>query len=247
MNEILKLHDYSKENNSKIATQFCHGGKDVIRKLEIAQEIAKEPDVECLNIAAKNSIVYAAVRTKNTEDEEEIVARIYDTNVYRNYANVTYIAWRMYEESDYMPKDVYDSTKLRLQQLLDDSNTEAYNKLKARLNRERKYVLPTGCHSKILKLLTPTAVRNVNQWRTDCGDILSALAAEKNQTDSLTNLPLLSIIKLNKFRKDGTQIFLVKDKDGSYKYPVWIDDVEGTKYKICDIQKIGYEIESREK
>lgn len=245
MNEILKLHEYSKDRESKIATQFCHGGKDVIRKLEIAQEIAKEPNVQCLNIAAKNTIVYAAVRTKNTEEEEEIVARIYDTNVYRRNGNV-YISWCMYEESDYMSKQTYDETKARLEELKEEGNTMAYDKLMSRLNREQKYVLPTGCHSKILKLLTPTAVRNVNQWRMDCGDKLAMLAAEKNYTDSLTNLPLLSIIKLNKFRDDGTQVYLVKDNEGNFKYPIWIDDTTGQKYKIRDIQEIGYEIKSRE-
>lgn len=243
MSEILKLHDYSKETYSKVATQFCHGGKDVIRKLEIAQEIAKEPGVKCLNVAAKNSIVYAAVRTKNTDEEEEIVARIYDTNVYKT-GNTTYISWRMYDEKDYMPLSVYESTKQRLEEL--DKDSSAYQKLVARLNREQRYVLPTGCHSKILKLLTPSAVLNVKQWRNDCSDVLATLAAEKNYTDSLTNLPLLSIINLNQFRDDGSQIQLVKDNDGEYKYPVWIDDTTGKKYKICDIQKIGYEIKSRE-
>ncbi len=243
MSEILKLHDYSKDTESKIATQFCHGGKDVIRKLEIAQEIAKEPNVQCLNIAAKNSIVYAAIRTKNTEEEEEIVARIYDTNVYRT-GDTTYISWRMYDEKDYMPLSVYEATKARLEELEKDSS--AYQKLVTRLNREQKYVLPTGCHSKILKLLTPTAITSAKQWRADCGDVLATLAAEKNFTDSLTNLPLMSIIKLNQFRNDGSQVMLVKDNDGDYKYPIWIDDVTGKKYKICDIQKIGYEIKSRE-
>ena len=242
--KILKLHDYDKDAHVIEATEFCHGGKDVIRKLEIAKIIGKEAGVECIKTAAKNSIVYAAVKRQNpVTEEDEVVCRIYDTTVFtRNRKH--YMSYKMYEENDYMPIETYEVYKAKLETL--DPESSDYQKVKDKLNVEKKYVIPTGCHSSVLKLLTPSASKNVQKWRMDCKDVLATLASEKLFEDSLTNLPLLSKIKLMEIRSDGTPIYLVKDNEGNFKYPIWIDDVTGKKYKIKQIQEIGFEIVSKE-
>jgi len=242
--KILKLHDYDKDATVVEATELCHNGKDVIRKLEIAKAIAKEPGCECIKTAAKNSIVYAAVKVQNpVTEEDEVVCRIYDTTVFtRNRKH--YISYKMYEENDYMPIEVYEVNKAKLESL--DPESTDYQKLKDKLNLDKKYVLPTGCHSSVLKLLTPSAVKNVQKWRMDCKDVLATLASEKLFEDSLTNLPLLSKIKLMEIRSNGDPIYLIKDNEGNFKYPIWIDDVTGKKYKIKEIQQIGFEIVSKD-
>ena len=149
----------------------------------------------------------------------------------------------MYDESDYMSLDEYARYKDELESL--DKESTEYKELMDKLNSEKRYVLPTGCHSSILKKLTPSSLSNVNRWRMACKDVLETLAAEKLYSDSLTNLPLLSKVKLSEIRSSGEEIILVKDNEGNFKYPVWIDDTTGRKYKINEIQQIGYEIVSR--
>lgn len=244
MEKILKLHDYSKEAFVKEATQFVEGKGTVIRKLEVAMEIAKEIGIRCVKIAAKNTMVYAAVESVDADTgERQVKCRIYDTSVF-NRSGKTYISWKMYDEADYMPIDEYERYKERLNDY--GEGTKEYERLMNKLNIEKRYVLPTTCHSSVLKKLTPTAKTNVNRWRMDCKDILAGLAAEKLYEDSLTNLPIMAKIKLAEIRSDGTPIYLVKDTEGSYKYPVWIDDTTGQKYKINQIQQIGFEIVERE-
>lgn len=98
------------------------------------------------------------------------------------------------------------------------------------------------CPSAILKTLTDTNDKERIKFRQDCKDILDMLAIEKKCEISLTNLPVGTKIKLNK-QKDGKPIVLIKE-DLLSKYPIWIvdDSVDIEKYKIKDIQEIGYEI-----
>lgn len=100
-----------------------------------------------------------------------------------------------------------------------------------------------SCPSSILKKLSKTDNENAKSWRRACKDTLEGLAIEKLDNDSLTNLPIDTTIRLiGKTREDGSDIILVKSTYMQFCYPIWEDDITGDKYKICDIQSLGYEV-----
>lgn len=242
--EILKLHDYSKKGFSKEATSLIHGGVNVLRKEEVAKEIAKEPNVECIRIRGKNTYVYAAVKTTDpVTGESKISARIYDTYV-DVHSRKHYISWNMYTEDEYMSFEEYEEAKMDY----NIASEEKKKEMKEKFNKEKRYVLPTGCHSSILKELSKTDNKNAKRWRSDCKDMLGSLAAEKLYSDSLTNLPPLTRIKLTEADADGEYTYLVKVENfDSFKYPVWLNEKTNKKVKINQIHKIGYEIVERGK
>lgn len=102
------------------------------------------------------------------------------------------------------------------------------------------------CPSSILKKLSPTDNKNAKAWRRGCKDVLESLAVEKLDSQSLTNLPLDTRIRLiGKKTEDGKDIILVKDEYPQFSYPVWVDEDTDEKYKIIDVQNYGYEIVER--
>lgn len=102
------------------------------------------------------------------------------------------------------------------------------------------------CPSSILKKLSPTDNKNAKAWRRGCKDVLESLAVEKLDSQSLTNLPLDTRIRLiSKKTEDGKDIILVKDEYPQFSYPVWVDEDTDEKYKIIDVQNYGYEIVER--
>lgn len=102
------------------------------------------------------------------------------------------------------------------------------------------------CPSSILKKLSPTDNKNAKAWRRGCKDVLESLAVEKLDSQSLTNLPLDTRIRLiGKKTDDGKDIILVKDEYPQFSYPVWVDEDTDEKYKIIDVQNYGYEIVER--
>lgn len=99
------------------------------------------------------------------------------------------------------------------------------------------------CPSSILKKLTKTDNAGAKRWRRSCKDNLESLAIEKLDENSLTNLPVDTEIRLiGKQHDDGSDIILVKTTYVQFAYPIWEDDATDEKYKICDIQALGYEI-----
>ena len=233
---IKALHNTKKLGASKEVTHFKNGR--VIRKLEIATIIAQEVGVECIKVAAKNATVYAAVKTVDENGVAKVSARIYDTYV-NACGSKTYLNYVMYTEDEFMTPLEYDDFKYQLDFAMNDEEKAIYQ---AAIDDDPRYVLPTGCHSSILKLLTPTANVNALAWRTACKETLDALSAEKLIPFSLHNLPLETRIMLNKEDENGNQIVLVKDNDPGYKSPVWVDEVTCKKYKIKEVQTIGFSI-----
>lgn len=98
------------------------------------------------------------------------------------------------------------------------------------------------CPASILNLLSPTRNGKAKVWRQKCRDNLDIIAAEAGYADSLSNLPILTKIKLSKLDDNYEPIFLVKDNDERYKNPIWIDDKTDKKYSLKSIREIGYEI-----
>lgn len=100
-----------------------------------------------------------------------------------------------------------------------------------------------SCPSSILKKLSKTENSNAKRWRRGCKDTLEGLAIEKKDDNSLTNLPIDAEIRLiNKKHDDGSDVILVKTTYVQFAYPIWEDIDTDEKYKICDIQRLGYEV-----
>lgn len=233
---FLKNHEYENRPSTVQVVDFCHGGKDPIRKLVIAKEIAKEKDVKALCVAAKNGVVYAAV--KNADGS--VSCRIYDTSVFRNGGDM-YMKYTCYSEEEYMPIEKYEFQK---DQLESAASEEERQKVQEKINQERLTYLPPKAHAKVLNLLTPTNNPRANRFREDSRDLLEMLDTEKKFPESLKNLPKGTEIQTTLPNAEGIveDLVLVKDDDPCYKYPVWIDDKTGKKYKINAIQAAGFRI-----
>lgn len=241
---VMALHDKTKPGSSKAASEFIHNGKDVFRKMEIEKEIAARKGEKCLKVGAKNSVVYAAVEVTDEEGNRTVEARIFDTSVStRYYGAPKEISWVEYKETEYMGDIEFERIKQQLSSA--GVGSEDYKKIKDTLNADPRYLLPTDCPSAIIKLLSPTTNPNAKKWRRACKDQLADLAAEKLCVDSLTNLPLDSRIMLANSNPLDDPVYLTKDTSGKFKYPVWTDEKSGRKYKIKEIQQIGYEIVER--
>lgn len=232
------LHESEKETFERKVTQSSIG-KPVSRKNEISAIIQNTENEELVCIAEKNSVVYAAVRLKDESGSEKTTARIYNTSVVNRFDGSKFIRFQVFSEDEFISPEDFSTMKDELSAL--DRGSEEFKDLMSKINKEKLYCFPSQCHSKIIKKLSSTTNKNALDWRNHCLDNLASLAAEKKLDGTLHNLPLLSKIRLNKKNADGEYIVLVKDMDVRFKYPIWIDDENDEKYKISEIQTIGFE------
>jgi hypothetical protein len=99
------------------------------------------------------------------------------------------------------------------------------------------------CPSSVLKLLSPFPDENSKEFRETSRDILSMLAAEKSQPDSLTNLPVdTQIVLVGKKATSGCDIILQKMYDKERGRCYWEDVYTHRIYRKQEIQSYGYEV-----
>lgn len=101
------------------------------------------------------------------------------------------------------------------------------------------------CPESILKLLTPTDNELANEWRNDCWENVRKKKEKKKDPNSLSNLPVGSVIEIKYWEDDIPYLELEKINYSRYKKPIWYSSKTGYRYSAKTIEHQGYKVLSR--
>lgn len=101
------------------------------------------------------------------------------------------------------------------------------------------------CPESILKLLTPTDNEWANEWRNDCWENVRKKKEKKKDPNSLSNLPVGSVIEIKYWEDDIPYLELEKINYSRYKKPIWYSSKTGYRYSAKTIEHQGYKVLSR--
>ena len=101
------------------------------------------------------------------------------------------------------------------------------------------------CPESILKLLTPTDSKWANEWRNACWENIRKKKEKRKNPDSLSNLPVGSVIEMKYWADNIPVLELKKINYARYKNPIWYSSRTGYKYPAKTIETQGYKVLSR--
>lgn len=102
------------------------------------------------------------------------------------------------------------------------------------------------CPASILNLLTPTTSEYALHWREACWETIKSKREKRKNPDSLSNLPIGTLIEMKYWKEEKPLIRLVKKNVIGYARPLWIDQESGRyKYAPKTIEGQGYTVISR--
>lgn len=101
------------------------------------------------------------------------------------------------------------------------------------------------CPESILKLLTPTDNDYAIEWRVECWENIRKKKEKRKNPDSLSNLPVGSIIEMKYWKEGVDTIMLEKVRAYGYKNPIWYNESTGYRYQNKTIEQQGYKVVKR--